>query len=61
LCAENKTVLFSAEKERARRAASAESCRHGQLTYREKKEMARMQEIEKERDERMKITDVCDG
>ncbi|WAR12242.1 hypothetical protein MAR_026422 [Mya arenaria] len=44
-----------AEKERAKRAASAESCRHGQLTYREKKEQAKNQEEEKERSERIKI------
>ena len=52
-------LYFSlAEREKAKRAASAESCRHGQLTYREKKEQARLYEEEKERSERLKILEV---
>lgn len=46
------------ERERARRISSAESCKHGQLTYREKKEQAKNQEEEKERSERLKIYEV---
>lgn len=49
------------ERERkiaAERAVSADSCRHGQLTYREKKEQAKQQEEKKERDERLKILEL---
>ncbi|KAL4235076.1 hypothetical protein ACF0H5_006714 [Mactra antiquata] len=47
-----------AQREQARRAASAESCRHGQMTYREKKEHAKLQEEEKERSERIKVLEL---
>lgn len=46
------------EREKARRVQSAESCKHGQMTYREKKEYAKLQEEEKERSERMKILEL---
>ena len=51
-------MLFIAQKEQAKRVASAESCRHGQMSYREKKEHARLQEEDKERTERIKILEV---
>ena len=44
------------------RVKSADSCLHGKgqghTTYREKKEAAKMQEINKERNERIKILEV---
>ncbi|KAH3774489.1 uncharacterized protein C20orf96-like [Dreissena polymorpha] len=51
-------TVQEAAKEQARRAASAESCHHGQMTYREKKEHAKKQEEEKERAERMKMLEL---
>lgn len=46
------------------RVKSADSCLHGKgqghnVTYREKKEAAKMLEINKERNERIKILEVC--
>ncbi|XP_045192365.2 uncharacterized protein C20orf96-like [Mercenaria mercenaria] len=51
-------TVREAQREQAKRAASAESCRHGQMTYREKKVHAKQQEEEKERSERMKILEL---
>lgn len=51
-------TVKEAQKEQAKRAASAESCRHGQMSYREKKEHARQQEEDKERTERLKILEL---
>lgn len=51
-------TVKEAQREQAKRIASAESCRHGQMTYREKKEHARLQEEEKERAERIKILEL---
>ncbi|XP_060552705.1 uncharacterized protein C20orf96-like [Ruditapes philippinarum] len=51
-------TVREAQKEQAKRAASAESCRHGQMSYREKKEHARLQEEDKERTERLKILEL---
>lgn len=51
-------TVKEAQREQAKRIASAESCRHGQMTYREKKEHARNQEEEKERSERIKILEL---